>query len=88
MTVVITSDADGNLVGAASSAAECFSDTDLHLTVKGSNVVLAGSDPRGNNITFRGILDNSGTILKLNYILNGADGRCESDDGTGTLGKR
>src|SRR5690242_3870764 len=60
MTVVIASDADGNLVGAASSAADCFSDTNLHLTVKGSNVVLAGSDPRGNSITFRGTLDNSG----------------------------
>ncbi len=88
MTVVINSDARGNLVGMTNSAADCFADTSLQLTVKGVSVVLAGSDPEGNSITFRGALDNSGTILHLNYILNGANGKCESDNGTGTLGKR
>jgi len=88
MTVMINPDADGNLVAMTNSAADCFADTSLQLTVKGAKVVLAGSDPEGNSITFRGALDNSGTILNLHYILNGANGKCESDNGTGTLGKR
>jgi hypothetical protein len=85
LTVVINPDADGNLVGVTNSAADCFVDTSLQLTVKGAKVVLAGSDPEGNSITFEGTLDNSGTILSLKYILNG---KCELDNGTGTLSKR
>jgi hypothetical protein len=88
MTVVIGLDPEGNLVGATNSAADCFADTNLQVTVKGSKVVLAGSDPEGNSMTFRGSVGDSGTILNLHYILNGANGKCESDDGTGTLGKR
>ena len=88
MTVDIGRDPNGNLIAATNSAADCFSDTTLQVTVKGSNAVLAGSDADGNSITFRGSLDNSGTILNLHYILNGANGRCESDDGNGTLSKR
>ena len=71
-----------------SSAADCFKDGSLQVTVKGSKVLLAGSDPEGNNITFRGSLDSTGTLLNLNYVLNSsASGMCESDDGSGTLGK-
>jgi hypothetical protein len=89
MTVLIGSDAAGNLIGTTSSAADCFTDATLQITLKGSTVVLAGSDPEGNNITFRGALDSSGTILNLSYVLNSsASGRCESDNGSGTLGKR
>jgi hypothetical protein len=89
MTVVINLGPDGNLVGTTSSAADCFTDATLQVTLKGSRVVLAGSDAEGNNITFRGYLDSSGTILNLNYILNSsASGRCESDDGAGNLVKR
>jgi hypothetical protein len=89
MTVLIGLDSAGNLVGTTSSAADCFTDATLQVTVKGSSVVLAGSDPEGNNITFRGALDSSRTILNLSYVLNSsASGRCESDDGSGTLGKR
>jgi hypothetical protein len=88
MTVDISHDPSGNLTAATNSAADCFSDTTLQVSVKGTNAVLAGSDADGNSITFRGSLDNSGTILNLHYILNGANGRCESDDGNGTLSKR
>jgi len=88
MTVEIGADLNGNLVGTTNSAADCFADTSLQVTLKGTEVVLAGSDPEGNSITFRGSADNSGTILNLNYILNGANGKCESDNGAGTLGKR
>ncbi len=89
MTVVINLGPDGSLVGTTSSAADCFTDATLQVTLKGSRVVLAGSDAEGNNITFRGYVDSSGTILNLNYILNSsASGRCESDDGSGNLGKR
>ena len=59
------------------------------MTVNGSNVVLAGSDKKGDTVTFEGTVDNTGTVLKLNYIINGsASARCEIDDGTGTMGKR
>ena len=51
--------------------------------------VLAGSDEEGDNITMRGTVDKTGTLLKASYILNGsATGRCETDDGTGNLAKR
>jgi hypothetical protein len=61
----------------------------LEVTVTGSDVVLAGSDKDGNNMTVRGSLDNTGTLLKSTYILNGsATGECETDDGTGTLTKQ
>ena len=44
---------------------------------------------KGNNITVRGTVDATGTMLKANYILNGsASGRCEADGGTGSLAKR
>ena len=55
----------------------------------GTSLVLAGSDEEGDNITVRGTLDSSGTILKSSYILNGsATGKCETDHGTGDLAKR
>ena len=55
----------------------------------GTQITLAGSDDEGDNITVRGTVDGTGTMLKANYILNGsASGRCETDDGTGNLAKR
>jgi hypothetical protein len=61
----------------------------LQVTVVGSKVVLAGSDEDGNNITVRGTLDATGTMLKAKFILNGsATGKCEADTGTGDLAKR
>ena len=57
--------------------------------MNGSNVVLAGSDADGDNITFGGTLDNPSALLTLNYVLNGsASRRCETDNGTGTMWKR
>jgi hypothetical protein len=89
MTVVINHNSTGELVGDSSLDASCVDGTILHVTVTGSNVVLAGSDNNGANITFRGSVDNTGTLLNLSYTLNGsASGKCEQDDGSGTLGKR
>ena len=89
ITVVIDPDNHGRLVGRSSHDSVCLKDVELQVTVKGSTIYLAGSDPEGNSITFRGTIDKSGTLLNLHYIINGsAGGRCESDDGNGTLGKR
>ena len=89
ITVVINTDASGHLVGTSSVSSDCVKDGSFQVTVSGSSIVLAGGDKEGNHITFRGTIDNTGTLLNLNYILNGsASARCESDDGNGTMGKR
>ncbi len=76
-------------MGNASLASDCFKDGALQVTVKSSTVVFAGSDAEGNNITFRGALDDSRTLLKMHYVVNGsASARCESDEGEGSLVKR
>jgi hypothetical protein len=89
MTVVINSDSRGSLIGSSSLNSDCLKGVQLEVTVTGSKVVLAGSDEEGNNITVRGRVDKTGTLLKSSYILNGsATGKCETDDGTGSLAKR
>jgi len=89
MTVVITPDSRGHLIGSSTLNSDCLKDVRLEVTVTGSNVVLAGSDESGDNITVRGTVDKTGTLLKASYILNGsATGRCETDNGTGNLAKR
>lgn len=89
MTVVINPDARGHLIGSSTLNSDCLKDVRLEVTVTGSKVVLAGSDENGDNITVRGTVDKTGTLLKASYILNGsATGRCETDDGTGNLAKR
>jgi hypothetical protein len=89
ITVKINHDSGGHLVGDASLVSDCLRSHRLHIKVNGSNVELAGSDADGDSVTFRGTVDNSGTMLKLNYIINGSpSGRCEIDDGTGTMAKR
>jgi hypothetical protein len=89
ITVVITQDSKGRLVGDANLVSECLKSPRLQVTVNGSNVVLAGGDADGDNITFRGTLDSTDTLMTLNYVLNGsASRRCETDNGSGTLGKR
>jgi hypothetical protein len=89
ITVEINQNADGHLVGTSSLSSDCLRGTKLQVTVDGSNVVLAGSDEDGDNITVRGTVDASGVVLNSSYILNGsATGRCETDDGTGDLAKR
>jgi hypothetical protein len=89
LTVVINADSRAHLVGNSTLNSDCLKDAKLQVTVTGSTVVLAGSDQDGDNITIRGTVDRTGTLLKSNYILNGsATGKCENDDGTGSLGKR
>jgi len=89
MTTVIAPDSQGHLVGTSTLNSDCLKDVRLEVTVKGSQVTLAGSDDEGNNITVRGTVDVTGTTLKASYILNGsASGRCETDSGTANLAKR
>jgi len=89
MTVVINPDSRGHLIGTSSLNSDCLKGVQLEVTVTGSQVVLAGSDEEGDSMTVRGTVDKTGTLLKTNYILNGsASGRCETDDGTGSLAKR
>ena len=89
MTVVINPDSRGHLIGSSSLNSDCLKGAQLEVTVTGSTVVLAGSDEEGDNITVRGTVDKTGTLLQSTYIVNGsATGRCETDDGTGTLAKR
>jgi len=89
MTVVINPDARGHLVGNSTLNSDCLKGAQLEATVTGSKVVLAGSDEEGDSITVRGTVDSTGTLLKATYILNGsASGRCETDDGAGSLARR
>jgi hypothetical protein len=89
MTVVINPDSRGRLIGSSSLNSDCLKGVQLEVTVTGSKVVLAGSDQDGDNITVRGTVDKTGTLLKASYILNGsATGRCETDGGTGSLARR
>ncbi len=89
MTVVINRDSGGHLIGTSTLSSDCLKEVRLEVTVTGSKVVLSGSDESGDNITVRGTVDKTGTLLKASYILNGsATGRCETDDGTGNLAKR
>lgn len=89
MTIDIAPDSRGHLVGTSSLNSNCLKGAQLQVSVTGSNVVLAGSDEEGDNITVRGTVDKTGTMLNATYILNGsATGKCETDDGTGNLAKR
>jgi hypothetical protein len=89
MTVVINPDSRGHLIGSSTLNSECLKGAQLEVTVTGSNIVLAGSDEEGDSMTVRGTVDKTGTLLKASYILNGsATGRCETDDGAGSLAKR
>jgi len=89
LTVVITPDSRGHLVGDSTLSSNCLKGTKLQVTAKGSNVVLAGSDEEGDSLTIHGILDSTGSLMQGTYVLNGsASGRCETDNGTGNLAKR
>jgi len=89
MTIVISKDDTGALVGDSSLSSDCLKDVKLKVTTSGSKIVLAGSNQQGDNITVRGMVDSTRTLLKATYILNGsASGRCETDDGSATLAKR
>jgi hypothetical protein len=89
ITVVIDQDSKGNLIASTQLSSDCVRVTKLQVTVKGTKVTLAGSDQDGANITLLGTVDSSGAMLDLRYIVNGSSsGRCESDNGTGNMGRR
>jgi len=89
LTIVINPNLRGHILGNADLTSRCMRGAQLEVTVTDSDVVLAGSDKDGDNLTIRGSLDSTGTLLKSTYILNGAaTGNCETDDGTGTLIKK
>lgn len=89
ITVVINKDSRARIIGSSTLGSHCLKHASLEVTVTGSTVVLAGSDEEGDNMTVRGSLDDTGTLLNSTYILNGSPtGGCETDDGTGTLAKR
>jgi hypothetical protein len=89
LTVVITPDSHGHLVGDSTLSSNCLKGAKLQVTTMGSKVTLAGSDQDGDSLTIHGTLDSTGSLMQATYILNGsASGNCETDDGTGNLGKR
>jgi hypothetical protein len=89
ITVVIGPDENGRLLGTSSVSSDCLRDGTLQVTVTGSKIMLAGGDAEGDHITFTGTIDRTGTLMNLRYVLNSsASARCESDDGTGTMGRR
>jgi hypothetical protein len=89
ITVLIKKDSTGRILGNSTLTSHCLKGADLEVTVTGSTVVLAGSDKEGDNVTMRGSLDDTGTLLNSTYVLNGSPtGGCETDDGTGTLEKK
>jgi hypothetical protein len=89
MTVKINSDSRGHLIGDASLVSDCLDSHRLQVTVNAPNIVLAGSDSNGDTATFSGTLDNTATLMTLSYVINGSpSGRCEIDNGTGTMSKR
>jgi hypothetical protein len=56
MTVVISPDSRGHLIGSSTLNSDCLKGVQLEVTVTGSKVVLAGSDEEGDTITVRGSL--------------------------------
>lgn len=91
LTVVIGPDSHGHLTGTSTLNSDCLTSSQIQLqvSINGSKIVLAGSDESGDNITVRGTLDKASQSLESTYILDGsATGRCETDDGVGTLEKR
>lgn len=89
VTITITQNTNGTLSASATLGSNCISSATLKVSVSGSNISLAGSDTAGDNITFQGTIQSGGNQLALNYIANGsASGRCETDQGTGTLNKQ
>ena len=89
VTLVINQGVGVKLTGAVNLGSPCLRNANLQVTVNGSSVVLAGSSAGGDSITFNGTLDSAGTQLDMKYILNAsASGKCETDDGAGTLDKQ
>jgi hypothetical protein len=87
VTIEISPDSKAHVVGDGSP---CFTEADLGVTARGSDAVtIAGRSKAGENITFKGTVDSSGKQFDLTYIVNGSSsGRCETDQGAGTLDKQ
>ena len=89
VTLIINKTGTGKLRGAVNLISRCLKDATLEITMNGSNVVLAGSDPEGDTVTLNGTIDSAGTVLTLKYIVNGSmSAKCETDEGEGTLDKQ
>ena len=85
----INKNSKGHFVGDASLISDCLDSPRLTVTVDGSDVRLEGNDAKGDGVSFKGTVDSTGTVLELTYIINGSpSGRCEIDNGTGSMGKR
>ena len=92
-TTVISPNSQGHLIGKTYLGSRCIKNVlkeiELHVTVAGSNVALAGSTPDGVTVTIRGTTDQSGKLLNSAYIINGsASGMCELDKGTANIIKQ
>jgi len=89
VTVKINKNSKGHFVGDANLISDCLDSPRLTVTFNGSEVRLEGNDSKGDGVSFKGTLDATGTVLTLKYIINGSpSGRCEIDNGTGSMGKR
>ena len=90
LTLLIDSNMLGHIIGPSGLTSYCLlKNADLQVITDGSRTVLAGTDPNGNTLTFDGTVDDTGTVLDLNYWANGsATGNCETDDGTAHLVKQ
>jgi len=88
VTLIINQGVGVKLAGAVNLGSPCLRSANLQVSVSGPDVVLAGSDANGDSISFKGTVDSAGTQLTMTYVLNAsASGKCETDDGTGTLDK-
>jgi hypothetical protein len=89
VSFAITQDVQGNLHGKANMVHPCMKDGDLIVTIVGNNIVLGGSDADGDTVTFRGTLNPEGKVLDLSFVMNGSpSGRCETDQGSGSMVKQ
>jgi hypothetical protein len=89
VTVVINRNSHGQLVGTSTLNSACLKNAQLQVSVADSKIVLAGADQQGDNITVKATIDKTGRLLNSSYIVDGsASGRCETDDGAGTLTRR
>jgi hypothetical protein len=87
LTIEISPDLKAHVVGDGSP---CFTEADLVVTTSGSDAVtIAGRSKVGENITFKGTVDSGGKQFDVTYIVNSSSsGRCETDQGAGTLDKQ
>jgi len=88
MTVLINRDSRGHLVADSNLSSNCFRGAKLQVTRSGSDIILSGHNEEGHTIVIRGTLDSTGSLLQASYMLHGGGERCETDEGTGNLGKR